>query len=243
MNKEKICIYLGGVIFIYFAIKNAIDLYQGFVGYQLESKIVLIIRVIANIAMAAGFFTNNKKIIFILTIVSCVLSVRDIITGIRINANIKEMMKYYDDSSFRKMIKQNYLGFFICFVELISFASLSFLTSTKNKSLFNLYFLPAVLELVGGIVYIVIGRISFGYPFSFNNIINTILMPVSLFCIGICFVSDTLETRTETIEKEEVSSLSTDNAVERITKLKSLLDKGIITEEEFASKKKEILSE
>lgn len=105
----------------------------------------------------------------------------------------------------------------------ITFAVLILTVATNNKGI-------GIVGVILAIAYSVVWWRASGY-------INILYIPVTVFVL---FSTGTVE-ETITSENAENKSGVSVNPVDKIIKLKSLLDSGAITQEEFESKKKEIL--
>ena len=82
---------------------------------------------------------------------------------------------------------------------------------------------------------------SFGL--NFRGFLSNILLIVGTFVIGMAVDCITVKVSTGTNEAtgKVVSSTPAESQIERLTKLKGLLDSGVISQEEFETKKKQIL--
>ena len=81
-----------------------------------------------------------------------------------------------------------------------------------------------------------------------SGLSSAVLMPIILqFCftililISYCYLGLYLKDRPRIIKKTNLPLTDTKSSIEKIYELKGLLDKGIITQEEFEAKKKEII--
>ena len=114
-------------------------------------------------------------------------------------------------------------------VETIAFLLLVFV-GLSRKAAKPLCLLSAILYLA----YILMSMLGSGYGLTIRTILLT-----ALFLIGVVLMGISLSA---TDSKEETAPKSaTGDKLDRLIKLKDLLDKGILTQEEFEEKKKQIL--
>jgi len=113
-----------------------------------------------------------------------------------------------------------------------SYALLTMTTLLHNSSMTT-----AIISAVARMIYLAIIAIMGGGT-SGVNVITALLYAVGVIMIGLAF--STQKKNVAPVSNAPIRSQSS-NSIEQITKLKGLLDKGIITKEEFEAKKKEIL--
>lgn len=127
------------------------------------------------------------------------------------------------------------------FLVFLSFLSAAFiiLYSNKNTNVAKkVFYIPALLYLSSVLVY-VISRISLNYNNSIIYTVSNIIMIAGFLFLELWAVNY------KTPSKETSGHIPTRNKgteADRLLKLKELLDSGAITQEEYESKKKQLLN-
>ncbi|MBR1890934.1 MAG: SHOCT domain-containing protein [Clostridia bacterium] len=125
------------------------------------------------------------------------------------------------------------------------------LQNSKKARGFSIAFMTvglifSVVYMVLGIIYSNIFRTAYNYPYSKSFIVYTKAWIPFVLCLIIYvtyFILKGILKDKATVVDEIVKDASSDenHEIETLIKYKDLLDKGIITEEEFAKKKRKIL--
>lgn len=135
---------------------------------------------------------------------------------------------------------------FLLWVLMLARDVLLMVSSIKPKSAKSLGTIAAGICAVRLIV-LIIRNIIEGYGFSIGSIIWGIMLAVSAMLLGLTY--DNLSKEAPTIKistpirgvSAAPKTVQTDN-VEKLLRLKAFLDEGVITQEEFDQKKKELLN-
>ena len=229
-----ICIGIVGIYYTYWGIRNVAyvldNYYNDYMGIgHLFRSFLRLINHISFGAMAVTVFIKNKKAV---AVSSIVCAVSRLIIAIVQTISYGEF-QFYD----------------IAVTILISaFAVMFILGSNKNININidikNIWFVP-------GVIYFILNVYTWiAYEYS-SEMWKGILMDIVLPC-GIILAGLWLKEDVSTEDKENVNAVFANvyqaNAgmpnigdADRLMKLKDLLDSGIITQEEFDEKKKEIL--
>jgi len=101
----------------------------------------------------------------------------------------------------------------------------------------------AVLRFAIAMIGNKMGNGTFGL--TFRGFLSYILLIVGAFMIGMAFDSVTAKVSVNTPNSSSVVAPKTpaESQIDRLTKLKGLLDSGVISQEEFDAKKKQILGQ
>lgn len=134
------------------------------------------------------------------------------------------------------------------FTEILSLAFwiILIVVGTNKKSAKQLSFVAggvAILRFAIGLIANKVVNGSFGL--NFRGFLNIILLIVGTFMIGMAVDCITVKVSTGTNDAtgKVVSSTPAESQIDRLAKLKGLLDSGVISQEEFEAKKKQILEQ
>ena len=112
----------------------------------------------------------------------------------------------------------------------------------QNKHTKQFVFLASVIFLLSSILFVLSwGR--FSYAGANHDIYDYFKEKHMLPCISFYLAAISLDNRSKDKSGSKALSNSSNNRIERLIKLKELLDMGAITQEEFNGKKKQILGE
>ena len=145
-------------------------------------------------------------------------------------------------------IREGWVPVFIVFLWILSLTRDIFLllVSIKPKSAKTLGTIAAGFAAVR-LVAIIIHALIEGYEFPFENIAWGVLITVSAMLLGLTYdgyANSVSVSKTHVPVRENAVAQNTlqTNNVEKILRLKEFLDQGVITQEEFDQKKKELLN-
>lgn len=133
---------------------------------------------------------------------------------------------------------------YVAFILFISYALIA-LSAQQKKNAIAIGIVSAVLIMIGSVLSIMFVReesfwlalyITVNYGQAYGQ---AVLLATT--AVLTCFtVQNTPQSQTIKVKRQTAVS-KTDDRVEKLTKLKQLLDSGVITQEEFEAKKKQIL--
>lgn len=128
-------------------------------------------------------------------------------------------------------------------------------SQTVNRVVITVGLISMLLYAIEGIVFkfVYCDIMDFDFDYfataAFVPLIIGVLLTIGYFIAGkclpnVCLYSKTLAETSTTVclqNEEKKSTLLTSNAIDDVIKLKSLLDQGILSQEEFDEKKKQLL--
>ena len=206
---------------IYFNIRPLLYIYDSLYdsGY-LYFKILALISDIGFGAMAVTVFIKNKKALAVSSMATAIIKLIQILQG-EILFNIA------------------------VFISISLIAAMCILNLKGNKIVKNIWFVPGIIYFVSNI-YTSLEDGGFG-GFEILIVLICIVWSCGFILTGLWLKEDV-----STEDKETVNAIATNayqantgmpniGDADRLMKLKSLLDSGIITKEEFDEKKKQIL--
>ena len=226
-----ICFGIVAVYYTYWGIRN---LFYVFEYYEFEDLCLRLLQLIKDFsfgAMAVTVFIKNKKAMAVSLIVQAASNF----------AIAMEQISYGGNPLYNMAT----------FLLISAFAVMFILDSNENK---NINIDIKKIWFVPGVIYFILNVytwIAYGSLSHFSRTWTYILMDIVLPC-GIILAGLWLKEDVSTEDKENVNAVFANayqaNAgmpnigdADRLMKLKDLLDSGIITQEEFDEKKKEIL--
>ena len=219
-KKLKIIRYLAGAIFLALALTS---FFNSFFFHSTSYKIEYIVSALGAVMMAMSLFSGKHQIFMVgvgFQAVSCL---------------IKLLFSQMGAPA------QNIVNIISCVLLLAGYVLIALaIQEKKNKPKYEI--LSVVLFLIGCIA----NQIALYGKITVDNIAfaleNFVLMasPVLLACVVLENVPQAQTTKTV---KQPPKTAKSDNRIEELTKLKDLLDTGVITQEEFDAKKKQILGE
>lgn len=146
------------------------------------------------------------------------------------------------------LLGEGWIPVFVVFLWILSLTRDIFLllVSIKPKSAKTLGTIAAGFAAVR-LVAIIINNLIEGYEFSFEAIAWGVLITVSAMLLGLTYdgyANSVSVSKTHVPVRENAVAQNTlqTNNVEKILRLKEFLDQGVITQEEFDQKKKELLN-
>lgn len=197
-------------------------------------------------AMSISLFTRNKKLVIGVTFAYAIYCICDTIYY-NIFYNILYFSEYYNSIS-------DYFSiwtFIQMFFEILTYVTLiicAFFAIKKNKIFPKIWFLPGAIMLFGRLLF----WAHYGYFSMISYMIIDIIEITALLFMGIWFKKDMAPAKDEVVNEYETfnpetlctASATAESAIggaDKIKKYKELLDSGVITQEEFEAKKKQIL--
>lgn len=121
------------------------------------------------------------------------------------------------------------------FISISLIAAMCILNLKGNKIVKDIWFVPGVIYFVSNIIYNLWGAVD--WLFGILTILVFIVWSCGFIFTGLWLKEDISQEDKETVN----TSMPNIGDADRLMKLKDLLDSGIITQEEFDEKKKEIL--
>lgn len=125
----------------------------------------------------------------------------------------------------------------------LAFCVLLIVVGINKKSAKQLGFVAGGVYVLSYAIYWIGNKVANGsFGLSFRSFLFFVLFTVGAFMIGMAVDCINTKASTGTNEETGTAAFSTpaEGQVERLTKLKTLLDSGIISQEEFETKKKQI---
>lgn len=157
-------------------------------------------------------------------------------TGISVFVNLRSLINFI--TAFGGDIFDYDFLFFAALSDLLGIACfvLLLITCLNKKNAKTLGIVAAALYFVRTILLIIEGA-----TFSFRSYIATALIIAGAVLLGMVFSDNSEQSAAATVSTAVTPTTDYSDAIEKLTKLKSLLDAGIISQEEFDAKKAEIL--
>lgn len=220
MDKKnyKIICYLTGAIFAILTLRSVNDL----------------IYIFKNIDSYSDYGINVVPgvIACIIAIIGWLLISVSMFTGIYPLATVGAGL--YAVSRLRGVITDGYFALIIVFIAYGVFA----VATLQGKKALKFGLISVCIDLL----YVIVDRIITYNSWSiFSAIASTEFFLYSMPMILACMVlQNAPQTQTAKIKQPAIAQ-KTDNRIEELTKLKDLLDTGVISQEEFDAKKKQIL--
>ena len=217
MNEKnlKIARYITGVLFLALAITSFLYKYT-FSGstYAIGYAIGYIVSALGAAIMAVSMFLGMRQVFIVgagFQAVSCLIKL------LALHENIMNILSAV-------LLLAGYV--------LAAFA----IQDKKNTSKYVI--VSVVLFLIGNIA----NQIAFltdklSIIWALKDFVS-VASPILLACI---VLENTLQAQTAKMVKQPTKTAKSDNRIEELTKLKDLLDTGVISQEEFDAKKKQIL--
>ena len=207
----KVIRYLAGMVFVVQFIQLIYGCVDRWDGYYWIQKTFHAAEIIGMLLMAVSMFTGTYSL---LTIGAAM-------------AAIKCLFDIFDGASFLMIIT------FISYV-------LVALTVSQRTNAIKIGIISSVLMIMANfLIYFAVYKLSFWDAIWYSVVSSVILEAVSAMLA--CFVvQNTPQTQTVKIKQPAIAQ-KTDNRIEELTKLKDLLDTGVISQEEFDAKKQQLL--
>lgn len=230
-----------GILFSLCVIYNAINLIRW--GIDLWSILILI----GSILLAASMFLCNRNLLSVGVGIYLVDPVDQLINVIK--ASFRQSgITLFSDNGFVDLYDgaQNlYYLLQICSILLTLAGWMVFLIVTFKPKRGKLSVIAAALLIIGYLVdrgcwsYYVGSNIF--TPFAY--FLNFVVIAISVVFAGNVLSNGDLETSPtrKNMKPKNKASINTESQLEKVVKLKNLLDAGAITQEEFDEKKKQIL--
>ena len=225
-DNKRLFRIISGIVFVYFAGNQIYGMISGHYFNMLS-----LLYTVSYALLATGCFVPHEILFMAGSFLLCISyawGLTNIISWIKAGFSIKYILPYYISIPF-------------C---IASFGLLGYLIFNKKKQDNIFYYLPGILYFAGYIVR-TISYIINGYTWLDKTLFNFIVMlaAIVLYCLQLMPEKEQ-GTTIDSIPKEKavIASRNTEDVIEQLTKLKELADKGIITEEEFTDKKKELLN-
>lgn len=218
MNEKnlKIARYITGVLFLALAITSFLYKYT-FSGstYAIGYAIGYIVSALGAAIMAVSMFLGMRQVFIVgagFQAVSCLIKL------LALHENIMNILSAV-------LLLAGYV--------LAAFA----IQDKKNTSKYVI--VSVVLFLIGNIA----NQIAFltdklSIIWALKDFVS-VASPILLACI---VLENTLQAQTAKMVKQPTKTAKSDNRIEELTKLKDLLDTGVISQEEFDAKKKQLLN-
>lgn len=136
----------------------------------------------------------------------------------------------------------------ILFTEILflAFWVILIVVGTNKKSAKQLSFVAGGVAILRFAIWMIGNIVAYGsFGLSFRDFLSYILLIVGAFMIGMAVDCITAKTPTDTnaATSKAASSTPAESQIDRLIKLKGLLDSGVISQEEFEAKKKQILGQ
>lgn len=129
------------------------------------------------------------------------------------------------------LFEPSFLLLFVYIVDLIVYIFLM-IAGIYPKSAKTLGIISAILAIIDLALMVISNSVVEGFQFVTTTILSKVLLIVGAILLGLTY---------DSISKMKAQEKLESNKTERLIYLKSLLDKGIITKEEFDAKKKQLL--
>lgn len=196
---------------------------------------------IPSISMAVALFMKNKKAVVVAA-------------GIKVLYNACYFFFYvrhlFSDSKYFLYDCVYFLWKFSALAAYISAVVLIILSIKCNSIVKKIWFLPSVVLISGCIIHWITNHYFFMFSHVWDSMLFSILECVALLFVGMWIKEGITASNTAPVNKnatfnsQTVYSATASSAIGGADKLKmykNLLDSGVITQEEFEAKKKEIL--
>ena len=217
-KKLKIIRYLAGAIFLSLALSS---LLCSFLYYTSGYKIRYIVSALGAIMMAVSLFSGMYQIFMVgvgFQAVSCL---------------VKLLFSRMGTPA------QDIVNIFSCILSLAGYVLIALtIQEKKNKTKYEI--LSIVLFLIGCVA----SKIALYGKVSVDNIafaLEDFVLIASPILLAYIVLENVPQAQTTKMVKQPPKTVKSDNRIEELTKLKDLLDTGVITQEEFDMKKKQIL--
>ena len=206
--------YFTGMLFVLSAIMSFC---QFFMNYY---RIAAIFSTIGILLMAASMFTGMYQLLMAGA-------------GVQIVASIIELVSFIQGTS-----SQRAMSYVLSYIFLALGYAVVALAACQKKTAFK-YGLISVAPFMVGVV------LSYTHGFGFWSAVQfsvqDFLIVVSPIIMAFIVLENVPQAQTTRMVKQSPKTVKSDNRIEELTKLKDLLDTGVITQEEFDAKKKQIL--
>ena len=144
---------------------------------------------------------------------------------------------------FKSLIEYNFpltrlrvMLFIIYFILLIKVTKTSFMSNSSNIGIIVIASIITVCRIIEQ------WKINMGYGFRSRQILPIVLLILFGVCLGLApYYYNKSKPRANLSITQSVATSTSDKNIDALTQLKDLMDKGIITQDEFNTKKKEIL--
>lgn len=238
---EKRSSLIAAICYTIFAVYNVIIRIRIIVGLKYCDTALIIIYCIywiAVLGMAVTLFTKNKKAI---------------VAAAGVNACYQAyfVIKYLNVGSWRN---SDLLYTFCFFVAYAGVAALIILSLKGNAIVKKSWFIPAAAMLLGYLLGYVVPWIRYGYVYfstAWVRMLFSIIEIAALLFVGMWIKEDTIPAQTAPVNEYATfdlqaiysapASTSAFGGADKLKMYKELLESGIITQEEFDAKKKQIL--
>ena len=229
MTKSRNYLIIGGICFVLMAIINARNffVYLNYFGtLDILSRIVIFV---SNIGFAISLFIKNKGLV---TITSAVFALRSMCWCLRYCISYRSLISFYN---------------FLSLLASIAIFITAVLSLKNNQIVKKIWFVGGALCFISRFV----SWINYSDYSPISNLKSVIID--CIFIAGFIFIGLWLKEDDTFIErkpvKENIASgveslnkvSSNSDTIEKLKLCKELLDSGVITQEEFDAKKKELL--
>lgn len=218
MEKKSGLRYVAGVVYVVYAILNIIELVQN--GFWIWT----FLSVVGAVLVAAGLFIALPVLSAIGSGVCGIGPVRMLIV----------YLSFSVDSWFPK----RYI--FIAFL-FVAFWILLVIACLKTENAKQLGIVAGVVAIVRLLAIFIMDGL---YQFTFMGVLWQVIIIVGAILLGFAYTgvqNKNITALSANTAQRTKSVASVENQIERLINLKSLLDSGVITQEEFDAKKKQIL--
>ena len=126
----------------------------------------------------------------------------------------------------------------------LAFWVILIVVGTNKKSAKQLSFVAGGVAILRFAIAMIGDKVAYGsFVLTFRDFLSYVLLIVGAFMIGMAIdcITVKVSTGTNVATSKAVSSTPAESQIDRLTKLKGLLDSGVISQEEFETKKKQIL--
>ena len=219
----KIARYLTGALFLALALTSFLYTYpmlfasasSVYAAYSFTYVIGYIVAAIGAIMMAVSMFLGIRQVFMVgagVQAVSCLIKLLD--------------------------LPKNIVNIFSFVLLLLGYVLIVFaLQDKKNASKYAI--VSVILFLVGSVGnQIAFVKDTVSIIGAMKNFVS-VASPILLACI---VLENTPQAQTTKTVKQPTKTAKSDNRIEELTKIKDLLDTGVITQEEFDAKKKQLLN-
>ena len=231
MNEKdlKIIRYLAGAIFLALALSSFLYIYpflfasasSAYTAYSSTSVIRDIVSAIGSVMMAVSMLLGMRQVFMVgagFQAVSCL---------------VKLLFSRMGTPA------QDIVNIFSCILSLAGYVLIALtIQEKKNKTKYEI--LSIVLFLIGCVA----SKIALYGKVSVDNIafaLENFVLIASPILLAYIVLENVPQAQTTKMVKQPPKTVKSDNRIEELTKLKDLLDTGVITQEEFDMKKKQIL--